>query len=645
MQGEPGESATGNEDASERASHMAELLDALLAASPVGVALFDRELRWTRVNEAFATISGLQVEEMLGHTPSELLGELGRRGERALRKVLETGQPEQAVEVSGELPAGSGQRRRLLVNRFPIRAPSGEVLGVGSLVTDVTEQVRTEAQLRESEERFRLTVENAPIGMALVGTNGQFLEVNRTFSELLGYSAEELMRRRFQDVTHPEDVELDEGLARKLLVGEIPRYQLEKRYIRKDGAIVDVLLHASLVRNARGRPVHYIAQVKDITESRRAERERERLHTQVEQERQWLNTVLDRSPVGIILVQRAGEEIRLRANQRAEALMGHPISPEGGTQQYAGQVCDVAGRALPAEELPSARALRGESIAGEEFIIRRPDGSQTPVLGYSAPLRDATGRIMGGVGIFQDISALKEMERLREEWTSVVAHDLRQPLGVISYATHLAQKARGEQTAAKQALELERIRGATRQLERMVEDLLDVSRIEARRLQLQRTQVDLTALARESVERLTWLTEGYEVRVESRGSREPVWADPGRIEQVLGNLLSNAAKYGERGTEIRIEVEGRETEVEVTVTNQGRGIPEAELKRLFHRFSRSADTRKSDIPGLGLGLYICKGLIEVHGGRIWAESTPGRLTRFHFTLPRTPGGERHARHT
>jgi signal transduction histidine kinase len=111
-----------------------------------------------------------------------------------------------------------------------------------------------------------------------------------------------------------------------------------------------------------------------------------------------------------------------------------------------------------------------------------------------------------------------------------------------------------------------------------------------------------------------------------------VFADPDRVEQILGNLLSNAIKYGEPKKEILVRLDRHEDEIEVAVTNYGRGIPPEDLSRLFERFSRSKSTRGAQ-PGLGLGLYIAKGLVEAHFGRIWVASVPQATTTFHFTLP------------
>ena len=167
-------------------------------------------------------------------------------------------QTEEAIPVSDE--------------HFMIRDPSGaRVLGMGTVTRDISEARRASAQLRDSEERFRLTIDEAPIGMALVALDGRFIRVNRALCDIVGYSPEELTKLTFGDITHPDDLEADVALAARLARGEIPRYQLGKRYIRKDGTSVDIMLSASILRDREGAPLHYIAQVEDITERKRAE--------------------------------------------------------------------------------------------------------------------------------------------------------------------------------------------------------------------------------------------------------------------------------------------------------------------------------------------------------------------------------------
>lgn len=227
--------------------------------------------------------------------------------------------------------------------------------------------------------------------------------------------------------------------------------------------------------------------------------------------------------------------------------------------------------------------------------------------------------------------AEEERERLLEEWTAVVAHDLSQPVTVIlGYAELLKQQFVGSYPAAQR---VESILTNGRRLIRMIEDLLDASRLDAHHLTLAPEPVDLPHLVRSVAAQRNETMNHPPVRIVVVGKVPTIKADSGRLEQVLDNLLSNAAKYGEPNTEIMVEIVKRRREVEVSVTNYGDGIPADELSEVFDRFTRTRGARRSGRSGLGLGLYIVKGIVEAHGGRVWATSKPGETTSFHFMLP------------
>jgi PAS domain S-box-containing protein len=357
---------------------------------------------------------------------------------------------------------------------------------------------------------------------------------------------------------------------------------------------------------------------------------RARRRPEVEVKRTRLQTILDSASNAIVHVDAKTDH--LRANPAAMQLFGKPLVPEAGRAQWAGQILYPDGRLVPLAELPSSRALQGETPPPAELLIVRSDGTRVPVVKNVAPIRMPGGPVRGVVVVFQDISALKELERVRQEWTAVVAHDLRQPITIIlGYASLLAQEIIPAPPRVK--AHLDHVLGSSRQLTRMIGDLLDISRIDAHRLTLQHHTVDLPTLVRRVVERLGVITTDRDVRVCVAATVPPLRADAGRIEQVLGNLLSNAAKYGDAGNAIDVEVLSLGIEVQVSVTNRGPGIPAEEIPRLFTRFYRTATPQVSHIPGMGLGLYIAKEVVEAHGGRIWVESIPDRTTTFHFTLP------------
>ena len=279
-----------------------------------------------------------------------------------------------------------------------------------------------------------------------------------------------------------------------------------------------------------------------------------------------------------------------------------------------------------------ARALRHTASYEVELELLRPDGSTRSVTLRGAPIRDASGRACGLHGTVQDTTELKRLQRMREEWTSVIAHDLRQPIGTIMMCADLLTRT-GEGSREEREKFTGKIRSSAFNLARMVDDLLDVSQMETQRMHLERKWIDPLRLVRETVDRLAYVMKDLRVDISGSSDLLPVFADPGRVEQILGNLLSNAVKYGKEREAVQVRLKRYRDEVEISVTNHGKGIPEEDISRLFDRFSRAKSSHTSSVPGLGLGLYISKGLVEAHGGRIWVESVPNFTTTFYFTLP------------
>jgi signal transduction histidine kinase len=381
-------------------------------------------------------------------------------------------------------------------------------------------------------------------------------------------------------------------------------------------------------------------QLDNIAERKALEDERQGLlvreqaaRAEAEAQRAWLYAVLDQLPAGVLLYDAKG---RIRFyNQEA---LARSVGETGQVDPFGNPIIhDVrlpSGEPFPILELPTYRTIEsGEIVQAFEMLLRQRDGRVLTVRGRSVPVFGPHGERLGTVAAFQDITALKALEREREEWISIVTHDLRQPVTVIlGYATILRQTLERKGTASQQRA-VRAVLAAAQNLNRMIGDLLDVSRIDARRLTLRCETVDLPALIRTVVERQTAIGPGRTVRLTSDGDVPPIVADPGRIEQILDNLLSNAVKYGDPGTDILVQVVRRDAAVVVSVSNHGKGIPPEEIPKLFTRFYRTAEAREGRAGGLGLGLYISKGLVEAHGGQIWAESVPGQETTLTFTLP------------
>jgi PAS domain S-box-containing protein len=242
-----------------------ELLRILVDKISSMVAYWDASLRCRFANRAYERWFGISPEALVGKHIKDLLGPLYEKNlpfiERALR-----GEPQ---EFEREIPDPAGGPSRYSLANYIPHVVGGVVRGFFAVVTDISAVKRSEFARRESEERFRLVLDEAPIGMALVAPDGRFVRVNRALCDIVGYTAEELEGLTFQAITHPDDLDADLALAGQLARGEIPRYQLEKRYLHKSGAVVDIMLSGSVLRDHDGSPLYFIAQIEDVTERKR----------------------------------------------------------------------------------------------------------------------------------------------------------------------------------------------------------------------------------------------------------------------------------------------------------------------------------------------------------------------------------------
>ncbi|HXF92519.1 MAG TPA: PAS domain S-box protein [Nitrospiraceae bacterium] len=222
--------------------------------------------RYMYANKYFCEVFGLKPDKVFGRTDVELFPpDTARQFVENDRYVLTADQELQTVETFRI----DGRPRYSLVRKFPIREGNATRL-IGGVAIDMTDAKLADEALQESRERFGSAFRDAAIGMALVGTDGRWLQVNRALCQLVGYSEEELLATTFQAITHPDDLDTDLGYVNQMLHGEIPTYQMEKRYIHKLGHVVWILLSVSLVRDQDGRPLYFISQIQDITERKRA---------------------------------------------------------------------------------------------------------------------------------------------------------------------------------------------------------------------------------------------------------------------------------------------------------------------------------------------------------------------------------------
>ena len=269
----------------------------------------------------------------------------------------------------------------------------------------------------------------------------------------------------------------------------------------------------------------------------------------------------------------------------------------------------------------------------DEFELR---GSGRVFRGYTAPVQDPDGSFVGRVWTLREVTADRELDRMRDAFVATVSHELRTPLTSISGFLEMMQEeeqALGE--SGKRYLDV--IRRSTERLHALVEDLLLIAQIEAKRVELDLLPVDVVDLARSAVEAQRPAAEEKGVTVEVVADHPPiVRGDRIRLTQVLDNLVSNAVKFTNHGGSVVVQIGENGKGVELVVSDTGIGIPADEQGQLFSRFFRASTATQHAIPGTGLGLSISRALVEQHGGTISVESAVGKGTRVTVSIPATP---------
>lgn len=643
-----------------------ELLRKIVDHLPAMIAYWDSEQRCRFANRAYVRWFGVTPEWLFGRHISELLGALYRLNLPYIERVL-GGEPQQ---FEREIPDPTGGPPRQSLASYIPDLVGDTVRGFFVLVTDISEIKRAHRALEESEARFSRTIDEAPIGMALVALDGRFLRVNRTLCEIVGYAPEELTGLTFQSITHPADLDTDLALAAKLARGEIPRYQLEKRYIRKDKSTVDVMLSGSVVRSADGTPIHYVAQVEDITERKRLARHQSFLAEIGE----VLASSLDYDETLTKIAQLAAREL-------ADVCIVDIIEDDASVRRLnvasrdprKANVCDVLKRRPIDRNRPYL--LREVLAHGQSVLMERPSPETIAAFSQNeehlqalkaldirsligVPLI-ARGRLLGAIALVSsapdrtfgpaDVRLAEELARraalsidnarlyrearmaarARDEVLGIVAHDLRNPLNAILLQTQLMRRLRGSHGTRDPSGAIER---AALRMNRLIQDLLDVTRMEAGRLSLSRDRVDAGQVIQESAEMHQPLAASalLKLEVESSGPLPAVWGDRDRLLQAFENLIGNAIKFTARGGRVVIGASSNDGEVVFFVRNSGAGIPPESVPKLFDRFWQGHGGERM---GAGLGLAITKAIVEGHGGRIWVESAPGKDTTFLFTIP------------
>jgi PAS domain S-box-containing protein len=358
------------------------------------------------------------------------------------------------------------------------------------------------------------------------------------------------------------------------------------------------------------------------------------LYRSIERQQQRLQAVVEQLPEAVLLAETEPERITL-ANQHAARLLGWPMHHSVTIDELLArnQRFDADGALLTDTQIPLLRSLRqGEEISQAELVVERPDGTAVTLLANSAPLRDEQGHITGAIAVFQDITQIKDAEQLKDDFLSLVSHELRTPLTTIQAGATMLVRDADRIDADLQHEILEDISMQGYRLGVLVENMVQLAHIRAGRRVMEREPVHVESLVRRAISSVRQLTGDREVTVRAAPQLvAEVNAD--RIEQVITNMLHNAIKYSSPATPIEVDAARRESDIVICVRDYGSGIDAADSPFVFDRFRRGASAEASATPGMGLGLYLSRHVVEAHGGTIWVDQPEGAGTRICFSVP------------
>ena len=609
---------------------LASIGDAVIATDTTGDvtylnAVAERLTGWTNEDaqgEPLETVFRIVNEHTRERSPNP--------AERALREGVIVGLANHTVLI-----ARGGVESPIDDSAAPIRDASGGVSGCVLIFRDVTE--RREAEKRDAIQLLdaRLLasiVESSEDAIVRKSLDGTVQSWNAAAERLFGYDAAEAIGRHISLVIPPDRLSEENEIISRLKAGQRVEH-FETVRVRKDGSPVQVSLTISPIRDAEGQVVGASKIVRDITERKATEAEREKFFTLVENSTDFIG-ICDPDAVPIYVNPAGLKLVGLRGVHDPRARnMREFFFPED--QQR-----------IMEEFFPKVVA---DGHGEVEVRFRNFDTGAARWMAYKVrKLTDADGRVVAFATVSQDVTDRRRLEdhlrrladdlsaadQRKNEFLATLAHELRNPMAPIGNMLEVLKRAGDDDE--RRAGAIETMDRQLTQLARLVDDLLDLSRITHNRIDLRRQRVDLSSVIQQAVLAARPLIDASGHRITLALSREPIYlnADPVRLTQIFGNLLNNSCKYTDPGGSIAVATARDRGDAVITIEDNGAGIPPDKLESIFEMFSQLGRTETSSQGGLGIGLTLVRRLVQLHGGSVEARSTgAGQGSAFVVRMP------------
>jgi PAS domain S-box-containing protein len=620
------EPPTGHADGREDARYQP-----LFALSPLPAWVYDNDtLRFLEVNEAAVRSYGWSREEFLGMT----LRDIRPPAEQARLDALRAASPDSEAYASAAIHrTKAGALRRVEISSYPLEFDGRSARMV--LVHDVTERHEAQEALVRSEQKYRSVIEQMQDVFFRTDAQGLWTFLNPAWATLTGHPWRESLGSHFLKSVHPSDRAILLDAFRPLAEGVLDSNLVEVRYFQKSGGYRWVEASTKAVREPDGTFAGTTGTLRDVTERRAADEERQRLSTNIRQ-------LLDASGEGVYGLDANG--VVTFVNRRGSEMLGYePEELIGRVMHEVTHYSRRDGTPYPADACPVTRAAsQGIPCEVDDEVMWRKDGIPLQVEYAASPVRDH-GTVSGAVVHFRDISARKRAElelivardaaeaasRAKSDFLARMSHELRTPLNSIIGFANVLLKNKSGRLIENELSYLTRIATNGRHLLGLINDILDLSKIEAGHMTLEITSVALDALVRETVDELEGQTRDrmVQLRAEVPAVVHTVDTDEARMKQVLINLIGNALKFTEHGeVVVRLETDDAGCPIRLEVRDTGIGIPADRLDAIFNVFEQAESMINRRFGGTGLGLAISRSLCDLMGHRLEVASVEGQGT-------------------
>ena len=642
------------------------------------------------INQEWKKVFNLSESEVIGKTDYDLFApEVAEALEANDRLVIETKKPITAEE---KVYQTDGQPHEYLSLKFPLLDDRDRVVSIVGIAKDITEDKKIKSALEKSETMFSNTFEQAAVGIAHVAIDGRWLRVNQKICEVVGYSKAELLQKTFEDITHPQDLQLDSKYVRQMLANEIETYSIEKRYICKHDRIIWVNLTVSLVRNSLGSPDYFISVVEDISDRRELKSSLEKSLRRLSNLHQIDRAIIEVQKPEAIAYEAIHSIEKFSTRQRIsivtfdwEQETATVLAIEGLAKQTIGKQTQTP-LTIWQDVITQIQDRESDSHYVVAYLSQLPQLSDTlPALKASGldcflsfPLRvggdllgilkvwvkdlkeviteelDIVYEVSNSVAIALQQARLaqqaqnytqeleikvaqrtKQLEEINQElkaFTYTISHDLKAPLRAIQgFATALNEDY-GEHLDDLGTEYTERLVAAAEYMDRLIQDLLVYSRLSRSEIQLH--SINLSTVVLKATRTLVHEIEQSQAQILVANSLGKILANETILVQVVGNLISNAIKFVASDTvpQIEIESEVRGDMVRLLIIDNGIGIKPEHQKRIFRVFERLHGSES--YAGTGIGLAIAeKGMMRL-SGKIGVKSELGRGSCFWIDIPR-----------